>query len=172
MSYFRVLPNILSIVRGASAFLFLNEKTSVRLAAICIALVTDYLDGFLARRYKLVTRVGTVLDPIMDKFFVLFAAAVFLIEGRLNIWCLLALISRDLFLCLFALYLKIRGSWSNYRFRAIWWGKVTTVGQLLLLLGLTLNLTPPPLLFAGFLFLGLLSFIELYSGLTKIDHDK
>lgn len=163
----RALPNILSSTRGVLAFFFLSDSMALRLTAIFFALCTDYFDGYLARRFHLTSRLGTLIDPVMDKFFVLFAASVFLWEGRVSIWALLALISRDIFLCLFALYLHFKGRWSSYRCHAIWWGKVTTVGQLTLLLGLTLNFTPPSFLFTGFIILGLLTFIELISGVSK-----
>jgi len=76
-------------------------------------------------------------------------------------------VSRDIFLGIFALYLHLKGTWANYRCHAIWWGKVTTVGQLTLLMGLSLNFTPPSFLFTGFVVLGLLTFVELLTGLSK-----
>jgi CDP-diacylglycerol--glycerol-3-phosphate 3-phosphatidyltransferase len=166
------LPNVLSISRFPVAFLLLFNSVPIRVAAILIALFTDYMDGFLARRNKEVTRLGTILDPLTDRFFVLFAAAVFLAEGRLTWWAILALFTRDIFLVLFWGYLRLKGSWETYRCRATLWGKVTTVFQLGLLLAITFNVSFPPSFFIALVVLGALTFFELLYTVSNVDIQK
>lgn len=103
------LSNILSLSRAGLALAFLQENMLIRLLAIVLAMTTDFLDGYLARLQKTTTKFGAILDPIMDKFFVFFAGVVLLLEGRLVGWELGALISRDISLCIFGLYLGMVG---------------------------------------------------------------
>jgi CDP-diacylglycerol--glycerol-3-phosphate 3-phosphatidyltransferase len=156
------LSNSLSLLRAPLAFLFLVENTAFRIAAILLAMLTDSIDGYLARRRKAVTRLGAILDPAMDKFFVFFTLGVLFFEGHLEIWQACAMISRDFFLCVFGLYLSVTGYWENYQFTAIRWGKVTTALQFLVLVGLTLGIAFPSYLYGIFVLFGLLAFIELW----------
>lgn len=156
------LSNSLSFLRAPLAFLFLVENTTLRIVAILLAMLTDSIDGYLARRRQSVTRFGAILDPAMDKFFVTFALTVLFFEGRLELWQGCAMISRDFFLCLFGLYLSITGYWESYQFTAIRWGKVTTALQFLVLVGLTLGITFPSYFYGVFVLFGMLAFIELW----------
>ncbi|MDR3623806.1 MAG: CDP-alcohol phosphatidyltransferase family protein [Chlamydiales bacterium] len=155
------LPNILSASRLPLAFLFLFDNVTIRVIAIALALTTDYLDGFLARSRQTVTRFGTLLDPISDRFFVAFASGMLLLEHQLTWWALVAIFARDLFLFLFWAYIKLNGTWDTFRCRATLFGKVTTVVQLALLLGLILNVVFPPAFFLGLILLGVFTFAEL-----------
>lgn len=156
------LSNGLSLLRAPLALLFLFENTTLRIVAIILAMLTDSIDGYLARRRKAVTRLGAILDPAMDKFFVFFTLTVLMLEGRLEIWQACAMISRDFFLCVFGIYLSIAGYWESYQFRSIRWGKVTTALQFLILIGLTLGERFPTYMYAIFILFGLLAFLELY----------
>jgi CDP-diacylglycerol---glycerol-3-phosphate 3-phosphatidyltransferase len=156
------LSNSLSLLRAPLAFLFLIENTTLRIVAIVLAMLTDSIDGYLARRRQAVTRFGAILDPAMDKFFVLFTLSVLFSEGRLEVWQGCAMISRDFFLCVFGLYLSISGYWESYKFTAIRWGKVTTALQFLVLIGLTLGITFPGYFYWIFILFGMLAFVELW----------
>ncbi len=156
------LSNGLSLLRAPLALLFLIENTSFRIAAIILAMVTDSVDGYLARKRKAVTRLGAILDPAMDKFFVTFALTIFVLEGKLEIWQASAMISRDFFLCVFGIYLSLAGHWESYQFRSIRWGKVTTALQFLILIGLTLGAQFPTYMYPIFILFGVLAFLELY----------
>lgn len=156
------LSNSLSLLRAPLAFLFLLENTTVRLIAILLAMLTDSIDGYLARKWKTTTRFGAVLDPAMDKFFVVFCLGILLWEHKLAQWQGLMMISRDFALCLFGLYLSLSGLWQSYEFRAIRWGKITTALQFVVLMALTLNITIPWFLYASFVVFAALALIELF----------
>lgn len=155
------LSNSLSLLRAPLALLFLFESPAIRITAIVLAMITDSVDGYLARRYHAISRLGTILDPAMDKFFVIFALSVFLGEGRLELWQLGAMLSRDVANCLFGIYLSLSGHWQSYEFRAIRWGKITTALQFLVLIGLTFEIVFPWYLYFTFVVFGALALYEL-----------
>ncbi|MCI0381487.1 MAG: CDP-alcohol phosphatidyltransferase family protein [Chlamydiae bacterium] len=156
------LSNGLSILRAPLALLFLFDDILLRITAIILAMITDFIDGYLARRRRSTTQLGAILDPTMDKLFVFIAFTVLFFEHRLELWQILAMISRDFALCLFGLYLAMTGNWQAYRFKAIRWGKVTTALQFLVLICLTLHFSVPSFVYAIFILFGFLAFVELF----------
>jgi len=97
------IPNLLSLARIAlipflAYFLAQNNELSTiaSVALMAIAGITDGLDGYLARRMNLVSRLGIALDPIADK---LFAAALVILLAMyrgLPIWLGIVIVGRDL----------------------------------------------------------------------------
>jgi CDP-diacylglycerol---glycerol-3-phosphate 3-phosphatidyltransferase len=154
--------NFLSILRGPLAFLFIVDNVFFRSLAIVLAMATDSLDGYLARRYRMTSQIGAFLDPLMDKFFVFFSVGVLLLDGNLQLLDALAFFSRDFAVLFFGLYLTLRGTWTNFRFRSIWSGKITTTLQFCVLLGLTFHFLMPIYIFWSFIALGVLALFELY----------
>ena len=60
---------------------------------IFVLVITDYLDGYLARRCNLVTRLGQILDPLADKCLVLGTLLVFVLLKKISLfWCIVILI--------------------------------------------------------------------------------
>lgn len=155
------LSNGLSLLRAPLALLFFSQNMGIRLTAIVLAMFTDALDGFLARRRRSVTQFGAVLDPAMDKLFVFIALGMLLYEGQFALWQALAMVTRDFFLCVFGIYLAFSGKWQAYQFRSIRWGKATTALQFIVLVSLTLNFPPPAFVYWVFMVFGLLAFVEL-----------
>lgn len=60
-----------------------------------LAALTDLLDGHLARKYGLVTNMGKFLDPLADKMLTTAAFLVFLVAGRLDIWAVMLIFTRE-----------------------------------------------------------------------------
>lgn len=156
------IPNLLSLFRIPLAFLFLQQNTTVRLLALILAMLTDFLDGYLARRHQWQSRLGTLLDPLTDKFFVFLVLFTLITENHLSYWEAGAMLCRDVSVIIFGTYLALRGYLARYQFRAIWCGKVTTTLQFLVLLALTLGYEVPVVLYGSFIFLGVLALAELY----------
>jgi CDP-diacylglycerol---glycerol-3-phosphate 3-phosphatidyltransferase len=156
------LPNLISFLRFPLAFLFLYDSIILRICALALAGISDALDGYLARKFKMQSRFGTTLDPIMDKFFVVFVILVLMNENNLGIGEALTMVSRDLAVVCFGLYLAFTRQFSTYKFRSIWSGKATTFLQLFVLFGLTYHIDIPVYAYGLFVVLGLLSFFELY----------
>ncbi|MFN0065038.1 MAG: CDP-alcohol phosphatidyltransferase family protein [Chlamydiales bacterium] len=154
--------NLLSLSRAGLALLFLSENVYLRLLSILMAMLSDFFDGYLARKTGHTTYVGTLLDPIMDKFYVFFVGVILLLEHRLAGWEFGALISRDVSLICFAIYLLIIGKFRGYRCEALLWGKIITVAQFLALIGLTLGFVFPGYVYLIFIVLACFAFAELF----------
>jgi CDP-diacylglycerol--glycerol-3-phosphate 3-phosphatidyltransferase len=154
--------NSLSFIRAPLAFLFLQENTTLRIIAIILAMITDSIDGYLARRSQSVSRFGAILDPTMDKFFVYFAMIVLFLESKIGGLEMIAMLSRDFFLCLYGLLMILTKRWKTVVFRAIRWGKVTTALQFVVLIGIVLGLSFPWYVFGLFIVMGWLAFLELF----------
>ncbi len=133
------LSNLLTFSRAPLAFFFLQENPLLRCFAILGAMITDSMDGYLARRNRSSTTFGAIFDPMMDKFFVYFALTIFLCEGSLSSWELVAMCARDVSLFLYGLIRWTGGTWKTLSVQAIFWGKIFTAIQFLLLMGLSLG---------------------------------
>jgi cardiolipin synthase len=107
------VPNVLSFARLALVPVFLGYLIVgdfiAALVILVISSVTDFLDGFIARRFNQVTRLGQLLDPAADRLY-LFAAIVGLAAGGLVPWWLVAVIvGRDVFLVALGVVLANHG---------------------------------------------------------------
>ena len=113
--YFKYIPNILTLFRILIVpffiYCFASENFIFRLISLLIFLVgsvSDFLDGFIARKYNFVTSLGKIIDPIADKILIL--CAFFLLHLYyplyIPIWMLLIILFRDIIVTLFRLYLK------------------------------------------------------------------
>jgi CDP-diacylglycerol---glycerol-3-phosphate 3-phosphatidyltransferase len=96
------LPNIISLLRLiiAPIFFFLiisNDSEFVRLAVFLFILgaFTDYIDGWLARKFEVVTSLGKFVDPLADKFLTSAAFLAFVILKIVPLWMVLIIIIRD-----------------------------------------------------------------------------
>ncbi len=97
------IPNKLSILRIVltpifMAFLFLDWAYSAQgaLLVFIIASVTDWYDGYIARRYGFVSKWGKFLDPLADKILISSALFSFWYLGYIKLWMVLVIFSRDL----------------------------------------------------------------------------
>lgn len=154
-------PNGLSFMRAPLALLFIIENATLRLVVVTLAMISDCIDGYLARRYHFTSRFGAILDPMMDKFFVYVTLTVLLFEKQIAPWQAATMLSRDFFLFLFLSYLGITRTWKNLEVKAIRWGKVTTAAQFITLIVLILKIPFPPQLYYLFILFGCFAFIEL-----------
>lgn len=161
------LCTLLSFLRVPLATLLLVDSPFWRIFAITGAMSTDVLDGFLARRYGATSRLGTLLDPLTDKFFALVALSIFFYESKISGLEALAFLSRDLFLIAFTIYLFLTRNWGRYKVRALTWGKVSTSFQFIVLIVLAAGLSIPSLSYSIFVAFGALSFRDFYLHLNQ-----
>lgn len=93
------IPNLLSLVRLALIPLFvgflLTKHDAAALATLLAASVTDFLDGFLARRLNQVSKLGAVLDPVVDRLCIVAAALGLAFREILPWWLVLVVFARD-----------------------------------------------------------------------------
>lgn len=126
----RSLPNLLSGSRiGLAAIFVAADGAAVRLAVIVVAALTDYLDGFLARRVNATSRWGALVDPVADRFFALAAVATLLFDGLLSVPQYFAFIARDLATAVGFLVAKAMPALRPVDFKARWTGKAVTALQ-------------------------------------------
>jgi cardiolipin synthase len=152
------LPNKISIFRillapvvVACLVYYHPERDWLRFLALglfSIGVVSDAVDGFLARVHRQQTELGALLDPIADKSLILSALiSCSVIRGlpvwmRIPAWFNLLVISRDVLLVAGTLVLfAMKGQWSV---RPSWIGKSTTVAQMLVIPAVLLG-SPPAL---------------------------
>lgn len=129
------VPNIISLSRLILAVFFIaSANPHVRVALLVVAASSDYLDGWLARRYKLVTRSGALIDAIADRAFVLAAVAVLVADGLLEVGESLVLLSRDIATASAFLVTRAVPRLKKATFKARPVGKVVTVLQFALLI--------------------------------------
>lgn len=132
---FRHLPNALSLFRLvlALAIPFSPERCWIWMVAGGGG--SDFLDGWIARRWKLESWQGGLLDAGADKMFILAALLTFAAAERFSIWWVPVLIVRDLTVVLIAAYAAGIGAWAAFRkMEARLTGKAATGGQFLFLL--------------------------------------
>jgi cardiolipin synthase len=94
------LPNAITVLRIALVPVFIlalnADQYATALAVFVIAGVSDSLDGFIAKRFDLVTRLGTILDPVADKILLISAYIMLAVGGELPLWLVLTVGFRDL----------------------------------------------------------------------------
>lgn len=131
LSELRSLPNLLSLSRLALAAAFVViDRVDVRIVIVVLALATDYLDGWIARQFGPMTRVGALLDPFTDRVFALVGVSVLLFEGALSTVGYFVMISRDLMTAVGFLVARAMPSLRAVAFQARFSGKLVTVLQL------------------------------------------
>ena len=125
------LPNLLSCSRLVLAAGFVaSPGTDARVGLIGVAALTDFLDGWLARRVHATSRWGAMLDPIADRVFVLTVVGTFLFLGTLSTAAYFVLITRDLATAIGFLVARIIPWLRPVEFKARVLGKIVTVLQL------------------------------------------
>lgn len=125
------LPNLLSGSRLVLAAGFVAMPTTdARVGMIGVAALTDFLDGWLARRVRATSRWGALLDPIADRVFVLTVVATFVFTGQLGTGSYFILIMRDIATAVGFLVARMIPWLRDVTFKARISGKLVTVLQL------------------------------------------
>jgi cardiolipin synthase len=123
-------PNVITLVRLLCIPLFLwllfgaHRQTA---AAILLAVLgaTDWVDGFVARRFGQVSTFGKVLDPTADRILVGTAVISIMIYGAVPLWFGIATIAREVLVSAMVLLLAALGA---ARIDVLWVGKAGTFG--------------------------------------------
>lgn len=140
------LPNLITFSRLVLAvilFVIIDFEGLWITAAVIfvVAAATDALDGYIARRYGLVTTLGRILDPFADKI-IICGAFVFLLEEKMdsgvNAWMVIVIIGREMYVTGLRAFLEQHGR----DFSAIWSGKVKMTLQSVAVTASLLSLSP------------------------------
>jgi CDP-diacylglycerol--glycerol-3-phosphate 3-phosphatidyltransferase len=173
-----MIPNVLTILRiffvPVLVAALVQENVGFRLGALTVtnewlalaiflsAAATDLLDGYLARRWKQVTTIGTLLDPIADKLLVS-AALISLVQVRaLPGWMAILIIGRE-----FAVSgLRAIAAAEGYTIRASDLGKTKMVSQVVAISCMLLSVRHPALRRPGMILMWGVVFFALLSAFS------
>ena len=105
---------------------FFPTATVVALVLFCVASFTDFLDGYVARKYNQVTDFGKFVDPLADKLLVTSALVLFAGQGAMAGWMVCVIIARELIIT----SLRVVAANKGRVLAATWTGKVKTCVQI------------------------------------------
>lgn len=107
----------------------------ISLALFVVASVTDWFDGYLARKNNLVTNFGKFMDPLADKLLVCSAMICMIDLKRLPAWFVIIIIAREFIISGFRLIAAENG----IVIAANYWGKFKTASQMIMIILLILH---------------------------------
>lgn len=116
---------------------FVQYSNYIAVVIFIVASLTDTLDGYIARKYNLVSNFGKFMDPLADKLLVSSALICFIsIPGNpMPVWGVIIIISREFIISGF----RLVASDAGVVLAASWWGKIKTVVQMLMSILLIVN---------------------------------
>lgn len=122
------IPNVLSIIRillvGVLIYFFQKDELIAAFIIYLVASFTDAVDGYIARKYDLITPLGKLLDPLADKLMLITVLVYMYIAGRLPLWIVLVIFTKEV--------LQVLGGFIMYKKRdtvvqSNIFGKITTL---------------------------------------------
>ncbi len=128
------LPNMISLARLLSVpftvWLILIDQWRMALVIFCLAGLSDAVDGFLAKRFGMESRLGQYLDPIADKALLISIFIVLGVQQHLPLWLVILVVSRDILIVggLFLLFVFDQ----PYEPRPFLLSKINTATQIIL----------------------------------------
>jgi cardiolipin synthase (CMP-forming) len=123
-------PNLITLVRLLCIPVFLwllfgLHRQTAAAALLAVLGATDWVDGFVARRYHQVSTLGKVLDPTADRLLVGTAVISVMVYGAVPLWFGLATIAREVLVSAMVVLLAVLGA---ARIDVLWVGKAGTFG--------------------------------------------
>ncbi len=140
------VPNKLTLSRLfiTVAFVFVMDikfpfASTVALILFCIASFTDFLDGHIARKNRIITNFGILMDPLADKILTCWAFIVFVELGKISAWMVGLIVARE-----FAITgLRLLAAAQNNIIAADRWGKYKTISQIVCIISILVGLSYP-----------------------------
>ena len=124
------LPNKLTMLRMVLVpvvmALILGGHSVMAFVLFAAASITDFLDGYIARKYNLVSSFGKIMDPLADKLLTFGALICCVQTGLISVWAPMIIISREFFVTC----MRVVAAASGKVIAASWWGKVKTNVQM------------------------------------------
>jgi cardiolipin synthase len=122
------VPNVVTFVRLACiplyVWLLFGSRNQTAAAVLLAALgATDWIDGYVARRFHQVSTLGKVLDPVADRLLVVTAVVTIMIHGAVPVWFGVATLAREVVVSGAVLLLASLGA---ARIDVLWVGKAGT----------------------------------------------
>jgi len=111
------VSNLLSFARLLFSFpviyliIIMDSSYSLRVLTVIVLLIaasTDYLDGFLARKYNQVSEFGKIIDPLADKVLIGVAVLMLYLKGELSGFYISIVMGRDLLIFIGGIYVSMK----------------------------------------------------------------
>ncbi len=125
------VPNALTVFRimliPVYLYIFFSAipyHVEIAYLILILAGVTDIVDGYIARTYKMITDFGKMMDPLADKLMMLAVITSFFLTGRISLWAALFFYARDVGMIVTSAVFHFRG---KKTVPANAFGKLTTV---------------------------------------------
>jgi len=122
------LPNFLTIIRlilvPIMTFFLVSRNFTLAISFYVLASVTDVLDGYIARKYNMITNLGKILDPMADKLLQFSALVGLWVVGIIPFWITLIFFLKEIFMGLGALKLLRK---KDLVVPSKWFGKMSTI---------------------------------------------
>ena len=126
-----ITPNMLTALRISLVpmmiYSYLYMRQNGEMIAFLIFIfsgITDIADGYIARKYNMITKIGTVLDPLADKMMLVAVLTIFSLTNKISYWILIIMALKELFMILSAYFLY---SSEDIVIPANIYGKISTI---------------------------------------------
>jgi cardiolipin synthase len=128
------LPNFITLLRVILVpivfWLLITGQTEVAFVLFIIAGISDAVDGYLAKTIGWQTELGAYLDPLADKLLIVSIFIALGVDGKLPLWLVVAVVSRDILIVMAVLLSWLMGH--PVRIRPLIISKANTVAQIVL----------------------------------------
>ena len=128
------VANAVSVVRlmAIPVFLWLviEDRLLIAFVLLVVAVLTDFVDGMIARRMNEITKLGQFLDPFADRVFIAATVVALAIQAVVPWWFVIAVMLRDALLGIGGVVMARYGAAT---LPVKWWGKVATFAMLVVL---------------------------------------
>ena len=144
------IPNILTCIRLCLMPVFVSVYLSpipngryIAMIILCLSFITDVLDGYIARRFNMVSDLGKILDPLADKVMQVAVLVCMALGHKSLLWLVLILVVKDILIGIgaFVMFQK-----KKKVAQANWFGKVScffsVAGSLVIMFGEFGSITP------------------------------
>ncbi len=139
------LANQLTILRVIMVpffmFFLMQETPQSRIIALvlfCVASLTDMLDGYIARNFNQITKLGKLLDPLADKILVTSALVCLVGLQQIPAWIVVLILAREFVVSIF----RAIAATDGIVIAASVWGKLKTISQMAAIIIILLNNYP------------------------------
>ena len=138
-----LISNLFSILRIILiipvVYLLIAGETQIAVIIGVIAAITDFLDGFFARKLNQITELGKILDPVADKLFLGAIALTIMLLDIIPFWFFASIVVRDILILLGGLYARSK---MNFVLPSNFEGKLTFVLISVVIMLILLDYTP------------------------------
>lgn len=166
------VPNILTAIRfliipAFVYYFFSGMRNGLQIATMLFVLagLTDILDGFIARKYKLVTKLGIVLDPLADKSMLLTVLICITVKYHIPLWVIIIVGIKEILMIIGAIALLNE---HDMVIPANRFGKISTIAFYIAILSMIFELPQSGVLLDAFLILTIVALIVYLNNFLSI----